>query len=121
MSLYTINDVELEIDMEDYDFQKKYEDAFEKMEEDEKELQKVGKPSELTKGYCEMFRKLFDNIFGSGTSDKLFGTKYNMKETDRVYEEFIFICSEQAKKANERRNKLINKYKPNRAQRRALK
>lgn len=119
MSLYTINGVELEIDMEDYDFQKKYEDAFEKMEKEEKELQKIGKKSDITKRYCEMFNHLFDDIFGEGTAEKLFEGKFNARKTDEVYEEFISICTEQAKAAQNRKNKLVNKYKPNRAQRRA--
>ena len=35
------NDVELEIDLEDVDFQERYEKAFEAMEEDEKDLKKI--------------------------------------------------------------------------------
>ena len=81
MSLYKINDVELDIDMEDYDFQVKYEKAFDQLEQDEKELQKIGKASEITKAYCEMFNRLFDNIFGEGTSTKLFDGKFNMSKT----------------------------------------
>ena len=119
MSLYKINDVELEIDMEDYDFQKKYEDAFEKMYEEEKVLQKVGKASEITHGYCQMFRNLFDGIFGEGTSEKLFGNKYNISLTNEVYDEFISICKEQSKKIQADMNKMTIKYKPNRAQRRS--
>ena len=119
MSLYKIDDVELDIDMEDYDFQVKYEKAFDQLEQDEKELQKIGRASEVTKSYCEMFNRLFDNIFGDGTSTKLFDGKYNMSKTEQVYSEFIGICAEQVRLMNERRTKLANKYKPNRAQRRA--
>ena len=89
MSLYKINDVELDIDMEDYDFQVKYEKAFDQLEQDEKELQKIGRASEVTKSYCEMFNRLFDNIFGDGTSTKLFDGKYNMSKTEQVYSEFM--------------------------------
>ena len=119
MSLCKINDVELDIDMEDYDFQVKYEKAFDRLEQDEKELQKIGRASEITKAYCEMFNRLFDNIFGEGTSQKLFDGKFNMSKTEQVYSEFIGICAEQVKTINDRRTKLANKYKPNRAQRRA--
>ena len=112
MSLYKINNVELDIDMDDYEFQKKYEDAFEKLGESEKELQKVGKSSEITKGYCEMMRQLFDDIFGEGTSKKLFGEKYNIRVTNEVYEEFIRICSEQARASRQQMHSLVNKYKP---------
>ena len=51
MSQVIINDVELDIDMEDADFQERYEAAFEKMSGAEKKLQKAGKASEITRGY----------------------------------------------------------------------
>lgn len=119
MSLYKINDVELEIDLEDYDFQKRYEEAFEKMEMEENTLQKAGKASEITRSYCQMFHNLFDAIFGDGTSDRLFEGKYNISQTNEVYNEFISICSAQAKKARSDMEKMANKYKPNKAQRRS--
>ena len=112
MSLYNINDVELDIDMEDYEFQKKYEEAFEKVEEEEKLLQKIGKNSEITKGYCEIFYHLFDNLFGEGTGKALFKGKYNIRLVDETYTEFIEICSKQAKESRERRYAAINKFKP---------
>ena len=51
MSLWKWNDVELEVDFEDADFQERYEKAFDKLEGIEKELQKTGKLSEITKKY----------------------------------------------------------------------
>ena len=113
--------MEVEIDMADYDFQVKYEDAFEKMQAEEKELQKTGKNSEITKGYCEMFNHLLDNILGEGISEKLFGGKYNTLITDRVYGEFLDICSTQVKANNAERTRIVSKYRPNRAQRRVKK
>lgn len=126
MSQYVLHgiddvEVEVEIDMADYDFQVKYEKAFEQMKEEEKALQKTGKNSEITKGYCEMFNHLFDNILGEGVSEKLFGGKYNTLTTDRVYGEFLEICSTQVKSNNAERTKIVSKYRPNRAQRRAKK
>lgn len=93
----------------------------EQMQEEEKALQKTGKNSEITKGYCEMFNHLFDNILGEGVSEKLFGGKYNTLTTDRVYGEFLEICSTQVKSNNAERTKIVSKYRPNRAQRRAKK
>lgn len=121
--LHGINDVEVEveIDMADYDFQVKYEKAFEVMKEEEKALQKAGKNSEITKGYCEMFNHLFDNMLGEGVSEKLFAGKYNTLVTDRAYGERLEICSEQVKSNTAERNKIVSKYRPNRAQRRAKK
>ena len=126
MSQYVLHgiddvEVEVEIDMADYDFQVKYEKAFEQMQEEEKALQKTGKNSEITKGYCEMFNHLLDNILGEGVSEKLFGGKYNTLTTDRVYGEFLEICSTQVKSNNAERTKIVSTYRPNRAQRRAKK
>ena len=53
MSLWKWNDVELEIDMEDYDFLHKYEKAFETLEKKESELQKVGTQTVIIKEYCD--------------------------------------------------------------------
>ena len=126
MSQYVLHgiddvEVEVEIDMADYDFQVKYEKAFEQMQEEEKALQKTGKNSEITKRYCEMFNHLLDDILGEGVSEKLFGGKYNTLTTDRVYGEFLEICSTQVKSNSAERTKIVSKYRPNRAQRRAKK
>ena len=64
MSLWEYNDVELDVDMEDVEFQEKYEKAFAKMADSEEKLQKTGTMSGFTRGYCQMFYDLFDDIFG---------------------------------------------------------
>lgn len=71
MSLWKYNDVELDVDMADAEFQEKYENAFEKMEKSEKTMKKDGKISEITRAYCSLYTNLFDDIFGKGTSEKL--------------------------------------------------
>lgn len=119
MSLWKWNDVELKIDMEDYDFLQKYENAFYSMEKKEKELQKVGKQAVIIKEYCEMFYRLFDDIFGPGTGDKLFDRKKNARICEECYEDFLAECKKSVVEANKRRNAIEKKFKPNRAQRRA--
>lgn len=113
MSLWKCNDVELEVDMEDVEFQEKYEKAFNKMGETEQNLQKIGSLSEITKQYCQMFYQLFDGIFGSGTGEKLFGGKYNTRLVDEVYDSFISHCKKEVEAANKRRANTIKKYKVN--------
>lgn len=119
MSLWKWNDVELEIDMEDYDFLQKYEKAFASLEKRESELQKVGKQAVFVKEYCELFYRLFDDIFGAGTGDKLFAGKKNARICEECYSAFIAECNKCTLEANKRRNAMMNKYRPNRAQRRA--
>lgn len=117
MSQVIINEVELDIDMEDADFQARYEEAFEKMGESEKKLQKAGKASDITRGYCDMFYKLFDDIFGEGTGEKLFKGKRNVAIVNDVYDQFIDACSQQAKEAQNRMKKMVSKYAPNKGRR----
>ena len=112
MSLYKLNNVEVDIDMEDADFLEKYEKAFNKMQEEEQELQKVGMNSQLVRGYCDLFYHLFDNIFGEGVGNKIFNGKHNTRLVDDVYSVFNGICTEQSKEASDRRNKLVKKYQP---------
>lgn len=117
MSQVIINDVELDIEMDDADFQARYEAAFEKMSEAEKELQKVGKASDITKGYCDMFYELFDDIFGKGTGEKLFKGKRSISLVNDVYDQFISACSQQAREAQSRMKKMVSKYAPNKGRR----
>ncbi len=118
MSLWKWNDVELEVDMEDYDFLQRYEKAFDVMGAQEEKLQKIGAQSEIVKEYCEMFYRLFDNIFGEGTGDKLFDGKKNVRLCEKCYTDFISECQKGVMEANKRKNAMMNKFKPNRAQRR---
>lgn len=111
MSIWKWNDVELEVDMEDADFQEKYEDAFQRMEVKEKELQKAGKLSEITKSYCEMFWELFDDVFEQGTANRLFNGKKHSGLCEECYDSFISFCSNQIKEINKKRNNRFAKYK----------
>ena len=58
MSLWKWNNVELEIDMDDYDFAQKFTKAFDELGGKEKELEKVVSLSDIVKDYCEMFLSL---------------------------------------------------------------
>ena len=119
MSLWRWNDVKLEIDMEDVEFLERYEIAFDNMELKETELQKTGKKSEIARDYCDMFYRLFDDIFGQGTGEKLLGEKKNVRNCEECYDAFLSACQKCVIEANKRQNALANKFKPNRAQRRA--
>lgn len=111
MSLWKWNDVEMEVDLEDVDFQEKYEKAFNIMEREEKNILKQGSLSEITKSYCMLFWNLFDNIFGDGTADKLFNGKKNSGLCEQCYESFLNFCEKQIEEINKRRIKKFSKYK----------
>lgn len=111
MSQWKWNDIELEIDLEDADFQEKYENAFENMALEEERIKKIGKYSELTRAYCAMFERLYDGIFGEGTSEKLFGGKKNIRIADECYDSFIAVCKKDAAAATKRKASMYAKYK----------
>ena len=70
--------------------------------------------------YCDGMRRLFDTLFGEGTSEKLLGDTKKTTDYDAVYESFNDLLYAQTKDIAEKRAKMLNKYKPNREQRRIL-
>lgn len=70
--------------------------------------------------YCEGMRRLFDTLFGKGTSEKLFCDTKKTTDYDAVYESFLDFLYAQTNEIAEHRQKMLNKYRPNRAQRRIL-
>ena len=118
MNVYTweINGVSLEFDIEDADNAEKYQKAFEKFGETEKIITSSEiNSADFIREYCKMFRNLYDDIFGEGTSDKIFSKiKDNSRKYDEIYAQFVDFISGQSLKAAERRSKLAEKYSPKR-------
>lgn len=116
---WEIGGVALELDMQDVAVLERYEAAFAKMGETEKSLPKDGKASERVKAYCIMFRDLFDDIFGEGTAEKIFGSTYNARISTEIYEDFLAFVDGQREYSSEVQNRIVTRFGPNRAQRRA--
>lgn len=117
--VWDINGIKLELDMSDVDNQERYENAFARLGETEKNLPKDGKNSERTRAYCQMFRSLYDDIFGEGTSQKIFGDVNNARIMTEVYELFLEFIQNQGEQLNQTRSRVLDRFSPNRAQRRA--
>lgn len=119
---WEINGLSLELDMEDADIQERYENAFEKLSEEEKQVKKDGKLSEFTRAYCELFAKLYDRIFGEGTSEKIFsGVPVSIPKYMEIYDSFLEFAKHQQENINASMAKIVAKYRPNRQQRRSKK
>ncbi len=117
---WEINGISLHLDLEDVEILERYENAFDAMAEEEKKLPKDGKASDRVRAYCEMYRHLYDKIFGDGTADKIFaGKPMNAAVYDEVYDSFLEFVREQLVAAAKHRGERLNKYRPNRAQKRA--
>lgn len=105
--VWKINGLELKYDFDDLKAMERYEQAFHSMEMKSKEMPKDGNRSTQIKLYCQIMYELFDDLFGKGTSNKLFHGKMNARECDEVYESFLnfvhlnIVATDQAR---------INKY-----------
>lgn len=115
---WEINGLSLELDMEDAEVQERYENAFEQMAEEEKTIEKDGKMSEFTRSYCNLFIRLYDRIFGEGTSEEIFaGVPVSITRYMEIYEDFLEFVGRQVSDANAHIKEKLAKYRPNRQQR----
>lgn len=120
---WEINGLSLELDMEDVETLERYENAFAKMADEEKRIPKDGKKSEQIKAYCALFPRLYDRLFGEGTSNKIFsGVRMNTALYDQIYISFLEFVKNQTAENTARRKNSIQKFMPkNRQQRRSEK
>lgn len=110
-----INNVELEdLDILEADIAEKYEKALEKVVEVAKSTEGL-KTSLAIRKQCNAVFECFNTIFGEGTDKKVFGDKVNLLICLKAFEELVAKSNEQ----NGELEKLLNKYSPNRAKRRA--
>ncbi len=117
-TIWSINGLELEMDLDDAETLEKYEKAFTEMDIQEKEFPKDGKTSEIVRRYCDLYYRLFENLFGKDDADKMVQKKYHMGQWEEVYASFLKFASLQMNAINARRNAIIQPTK-NRAARRS--
>lgn len=121
--VWEINGISLPLDLEDAEVMERVEDAFDAMEQEEKQIPKDGKKSVRIRSYCYLFRNLFDHIFGEGTSEQIFKdmpmTAAVHSEAYLSFLEFIRAQRAEAAQAAQECRERLNKYRPNRRQRRA--
>ena len=106
-----INDAELDIDFTDADQIDKIEKAADKV----RSMINPEKPKEMSmaefiKGECQIIRDFFDEAFGEGTSEKIFGNRYSLSICVSAFQQII-----EAKLAQQDElDKIISKYSPER-------
>ena len=110
-----ILDVEIEFDFLDADDVERLENEAEKVKEEcqIKSKQKM-RQSEIIKEECNIIERFFDNVFGNGTSEKLFRGKKNLNNEIKAFEDIINYKIEQQIKLKN----TLDRYQPNREQRR---
>lgn len=112
-----INGVELKFDLLDADMAEKYEKAYRKMQRNVANIPKNLSLADSIRKQCNLIFCFFNEVFGQDTSKKIFGNKTNLRECIKAVETLIDYVNKDVEEAN----KIINKYSPNRATRRANK
>lgn len=124
-----ILDKEIDFDFFDAEQMERYE---KESEIAQKELNSIDinkmKQSEFINKTCETIEKCFDNVFGEGTSKKIFEEKRNFRLCIKAFKDLVKAKKEQVNEIDndikdfQKELQEINaEYKPNRATRRAKK
>ena len=87
--IWKINGQEFEFDLADADVLESMLKTFEIMDEEQKKLQKAGATVAFVRDYCNTYYRMFDNLFGPGTGDKIFGGKHNIRVCEETADDFI--------------------------------
>ena len=110
-----IKGIEVEFNFLDADDIERFEKEAEKVrhECEEKGKQKMSL-AECIREECKIINNFFDNVFGKGFSQKLFGNKNNLEEHIKIFEDVIKQKIEQQKDLQS----TFERYQPNRQERR---
>lgn len=85
LETWTYNEIELEADFEDVEFLEKYSQAMNRLSKRSKEMPKDGKDIDRIKNLCSCYHDFFDDAFGIGTAQDLFGNKLNLRRCEEAF------------------------------------
>lgn len=111
--MITINGVELEFNIYDYETASRYEGALRQLQA--VTVQPGAGLAETIKSQCALVFDFFDTVFGDGTAEKVFKGKQDFRICTQALGDVINAAkAQQAEYSN-----LLSQYVPNRAARRA--
>lgn len=117
---WTYNGHEFSLDMDDIETLELYDAACAAMQSAQDELPSGASEIRRLIAYCEGIRRMMDTLFGEGTAEKLLGGSRKPSDYDDLYDDFTDFIHNQTAERTERRKKILSKYGPNRAARRAI-
>lgn len=112
---YEYNGKRYPFDMTDVDTVERYENAAQKLSDESKRAPKDGRKSEMLRFLLNAYNTFFDELFGPGTSNELFGESKSVGMREDAYTTMLDFIVQQ----NAARQAIHSKYSPNRAQRRS--
>ena len=98
-------------DFDDYECAARYQKAVTALAQT-KVPDRMTDPAGFIKSYCGAIGAFFDNIFGKGTAEFLFGDKCSKGLCDETYEAFLCFVSAQVRESNKRLAEISEKYAP---------
>ena len=78
MSLYKVLGVEVEMDFLDADFVEKFENSYEKMERDAKNIDPTMRTSDKIRKQCDIMKQFIVEVFGEDAHQKMIGDKQSI-------------------------------------------
>ena len=102
-----INSIKLEGDLMDADFMEKFESSMIKMRDSAQAKKRETFPTAAAnyRAQCEVVNTCFDEIFGAGTAQKLFGGKMNVMEHLKAIEKVSEWAAGERKTLNDFTNR----------------
>lgn len=114
-----VNGVELEFNIYDLDCAEKYEEAVALVEKEANEYKSSSKKiSDVIKSQCQSVFNFFDDVFGEGTSEEVFGERTNLMECLNAFRTVTSAVKKQLEEINPILDEVKNE-KLNRQQRRS--
>lgn len=116
-----LGNIEVDFSFTDADDLERFENSARKIKEEASKHRKQHyNISEVIKEECKIIDNFFDEVFGEGTSKKLFNNKKDLKEHMKLFTDIVNEKVEQTKAFQNLYNDLEshNRYKPNRETRR---
>lgn len=120
MAEIEIGGVKLNLDLDDLNVAEKVKASLESVKDKVAAAQKDGVADYVESGrkVCGYVEKCFNEIFGEGTSEKLFGGRAKFSEHIDAFAQLAEATVGQLKELNDHFNSLSAKYSPNRVVRR---
>lgn len=122
-TMFQYNGAEYAFDVRDADDAEKFEEAVNRMTEDEKAVPKTGKTSDIIRAQCKMLKDFFDRCLGDGAGVAICTEKSNIHNHYAAYEQFLLYVRAQkddilsakntfAKYSNRQQRRAAAKQKP---------
>lgn len=107
-----MNNTTLTINMGDVDFIERFESAFAHGREKEKCVNPLEPDSVRLRSLIEIYDCLIDELFGDGTSKKLFGGDADYVNRVDVLMQITDICRKQNEELGKKHRAVLDKYRP---------